>query len=67
VTDAQAAAERAEALGAHRTGFAHLGDNGDGFVVLQDPEDNEFCFVVDNAGVWEAELANTLVSHPSAA
>ncbi len=60
VTDALAAAERAEALGARRTGYASLGENGDGFVVLQDPEGNEFCFVVDEAGGWARTVRQAL-------
>ena len=56
VGDALAAAERAEALGARRTGFARLGEDGNGFVVLQDPEGNEFCFVVDRDGGWDEVL-----------
>lgn len=60
VEDAAAAVERAEALGARRTGHAELGGTGDGYVVLQDPEGNEFCFVVDNAGRWAAGLRAAL-------
>ena len=55
-----AAAERAEALGAHRTGYARLGEDGNGFVVLQDPEGNEFCFVVDRDGGWDDVLRRAL-------
>lgn len=60
VVDALAAAERAEALGAVRTGFSNLGESGDGFVVLQDPEGNEFCFVVDESGGWIRTLRKAL-------
>jgi predicted enzyme related to lactoylglutathione lyase len=59
-TDAAAAVERAEALGAHRTGHAELGADGDGYVVLQDPEGNEFCFVVDQGGGWAEVLRTAL-------
>lgn len=54
VDDAEAWAQRAEELGARRLGPAHLGPDGDGSVVLADPADNEFCFVVDNHGRWTA-------------
>jgi predicted enzyme related to lactoylglutathione lyase len=54
VPDAAAAVARAERLGAHRTGPAELDGDGNGYVVLQDPEGNEFCFVVDNGGRWDA-------------
>ena len=60
VGDAVAAAERAEAPGARRTGFARLGEDGNGFVVLQDPEGNEFCFVVDRDGGWEQEIRRAI-------
>ncbi len=60
VEDAGAAAERAEALGARRTGFSRLGEDGNGFVVLQDPEGNEFCFVVDRDGGWDALIRTAI-------
>jgi predicted enzyme related to lactoylglutathione lyase len=60
VGDAVAAAERAEALGAQRTGFARLGEDGNGFVVLRDPEGNEFCFVVDRDGGWDRVLRRAI-------
>ena len=60
VEDAQAAAERAEALGARRTGFSRIGEDGNGFVVLQDPEGNEFCFVVDRDGGWDAVIRTAI-------
>lgn len=53
-TDADAEAARAVALGASLTGGREIGDDGDGFVVLRDPEGNEFCLVVDNGGGWSA-------------
>ncbi|MBN9327467.1 MAG: hypothetical protein BGO38_16960 [Cellulomonas sp. 73-145] len=60
VPDAAAAVARAEALGAHRTGHQELRENGDGYVVLQDPEGNEFCFVVDESGRWAGVLWSAL-------
>lgn len=60
VVDALAAAERAEALGARRTGYSELNEDGNGFVVLQDPEGNEFCFVVDEGGGWARTLRKAL-------
>lgn len=53
VADADAAAARAIALGAETTGHRRLGDAGDGYVGMLDPEGNEFCFVVDNSGEWD--------------
>ena len=53
VVDAGDACAWAIALGAQPTGQQQLDDSGDGYVVLRDPEGNEFCFVVDNAGDWE--------------
>ena len=53
-TDADAEAARAVALGATLAGGREIGDDGDGFVVLRDPEGNEFCLVVDNGGGWTA-------------
>ncbi len=64
VSGASAAVARAEALGARRTGRAELGDNGDGYVVLQDPEGNEFCFVVDESGEWASTLRAALTRAP---
>ena len=60
VPDAAAAVARAEALGARRTGHQELRANGDGYVVLQDPEGNEFCFVVDESGRWAGTLRAAL-------
>lgn len=54
VDDAASAVARAEQLGARRTGHSELDEAGNGYVVLQDPEGNEFCFVVDGTGQWEA-------------
>lgn len=60
VPDSTAAVARAEALGARRTGHQELRENGDGYVVLQDPEGNEFCFVVDESGRWAGILRSAL-------
>jgi predicted enzyme related to lactoylglutathione lyase len=64
VAAAPEAVARAEALGARRTGQASLGGNGDGYVVLQDPEGNEFCFVVDEGGGWMSTLRAALTNAP---
>ncbi|BCJ27964.1 glyoxalase [Actinocatenispora sera] len=60
VPDAVEAIARATALGAHTAGRRRLDDGGDGYVVMLDPEGNEFCFVVDNAGEWEQRTADAL-------
>lgn len=60
VTDADAETARAVALGATVTGTRELGPDGDGFVVLQDPEGNELCLVVDNGGGWTAGTRTAL-------
>ncbi len=60
VADADAAVARAESLGARRTGNGELNQDGDGYVVLQDPEGNEFCFVVDRSGGWTTTLRRAL-------
>ena len=62
VPDAAAAVGRGAARGAHRTGHEHLHDGGEGYVVLQDPEGNEFCFVVDESGQWAATLRTALAA-----
>lgn len=62
VEDAAAACEQAEALGATRTGAAELDENGNGYVVMRDPEDNEFCFVVDQGARWASTLRRALDS-----
>ena len=64
VDEAAAAIARALALGAHLTGTTELGPEGDGYVVLQDPEGNEFCFVVDNGGRWAAHVRAALDAKP---
>lgn len=56
VEDAEAAVARAESLGARRTGHSELSGEGNGYVVFQDPEGNEFCFVVDRAGEWGSTI-----------
>ena len=53
VSDAASAISRAVGLGARELGTGELDDDGDGYVVMADPEDNEFCFVVDAGGAWE--------------
>lgn len=64
VQDADAAAERAVGLGARRHGGGEIGPTGDGYVVMLDPEDNEFCFVVDNRGAWTASARAALDAAP---
>ncbi|MGN8247112.1 VOC family protein [Cellulomonas soli] len=54
VPDARAAVAQAVALGARVLSGPTLDDQGDGYVVLADPEDNEFCFVIDELSGWEA-------------
>jgi len=63
VEDAAAEVARAVALGATPTGTEEIGPDGDGFVVLQDPEGNELCLVVDNGGTWAAALRAALDEH----
>ncbi len=60
VPDADAAVARAVGLGARLTGVRELAPDGNGFVVLRDPEDNEFCFVVDEDGAWAAAMRAAL-------
>lgn len=60
VTDADAAVARAVDLGAQPTGLREIDESGDGFVVMSDPEGNEFCFVVDHAGGWDRLLSDAL-------
>ena len=62
VVDAEAAAQRAESLGATRTGFPRIDEHGNGFVVLRDPEGNEFCFVVDDDAAWARALRKALAA-----
>ena len=65
VPDAARAIARAVALGARQLGQRHLSQTGDGFVVMVDPEDNEFCFVVDNDGSWETAARTALAGEPA--
>ncbi|MCL3859645.1 VOC family protein [Actinotalea sp. K2] len=64
VDAAPEAVARAEALGARRTGQSELSTTGDGYVVLQDPEGNEFCFVVDEGGTWTSTMRAALDAAP---
>ncbi|MDR1450200.1 MAG: VOC family protein [Propionibacteriaceae bacterium] len=52
---------RAEALGATRLSDFHDDPGGGGFVVMQDPEANEFCLVAQPEGSW-TRLLKTIVS-----
>ena len=65
VPDAPEAIARAVALGARELGQRHLDEAGDGYVVMADPEDNEFCFVVDNDGSWETSARTALAAEPA--
>jgi hypothetical protein len=60
VEDAWAACEQAEAMGATRTGAGEVGEQGNGYLVMRDPEANEFCFVVDHGSRWDAILRRAL-------
>jgi len=64
VPDAASAVERAVGLGARVIRDPELGPTGDGYVVLADPEDNEFCFVVDNSGEWTGVTRAALDAAP---
>lgn len=66
VTDAAVAVARATARGARVLREPELGADGDGYVVLADPEDNEFCFVIDNGGAWTASIGAALDAAPEA-
>jgi hypothetical protein len=71
VPDAASAISHAVGLGAHELGAGEIGSDGDGYVVMADPEDNEFCFVVDTRGAWEGAVRQSLAdaaarSDPSA-
>ena len=59
VPDAAAAIAQALALGGSQVGEPVLTD-GDGYVVMRDLEDNEFCFVVDNHGRWGEQITSAL-------
>ena len=64
VADAAAAVAHATALGARVLREPEVGASGDGYVVLADPEDNEFCFVVDNSGEWTGVTRAALDAAP---
>ncbi len=64
VADARAGLARAGALGAVPTGQRELDTHGDGYVVLQDPEGNELCLVVDRAGGWDGAQRRALDAAP---
>jgi len=51
----------AVALGARVIRDPELGPTGDGYVVLADPEGNEFCFVVDESGEWMSATREALI------
>ena len=60
VADVRSALARAERLGAEATGAAELDGEGDGYLVMRDPEGNEFCLVADGKGRWAATLQRAL-------
>lgn len=62
VPDAVAAATRARSLGARPTGASDLSDEGDGYLVMRDPEGNEFCFVSDTQDAWKQTLRSALAA-----
>jgi predicted enzyme related to lactoylglutathione lyase len=64
VADAATAVAHATALGARLLRDPELGPSGDGYVVLADPEGNEFCFVIDNDGAWTAGARAELDAAP---
>ncbi|HEY5518126.1 MAG TPA: VOC family protein [Cellulomonas sp.] len=64
VADAAAAVAHATARGARVLREPEVGADGDGYVVLADPEDNEFCFVIDNGGAWTASIRAALDAEP---
>ena len=41
-----------------------IGPTGDGYVVLADPEGNEFCFVIDNDATWTGTIRAELDAAP---
>ncbi|MDR1833241.1 MAG: VOC family protein [Propionibacteriaceae bacterium] len=51
---------RAEALGATRAGDFHDDPGGGGFVVMQDPEANEFCLIAQPEGSFSALLRSVV-------
>lgn len=58
VPDAAVAVAQALSLGA--TQLREELTEGDGYVVMQDPEANEFCFVIDNRGAWRGGIRAAL-------
>ncbi|WP_158274467.1 VOC family protein [Cellulomonas sp. WB94] len=64
VADAGVAIARATARGARVLREPEVGPGGDGYVVLADPEGNEFCFVIDNGGTWTASIRAALDAAP---
>jgi hypothetical protein len=65
--DVRWALARARALGAVPTGHRELDAQGDGYVVLRDPEGNELCLVVDQAGGWGESQRSALAAVPAPA
>lgn len=61
VDDLDRGVEHVVALGARRVGDVHRHDEG-GFVVMADPEGNEFCLVVDSGGAWAGRVSRALSS-----
>lgn len=59
VADLAAAVAAAAAVGARQLGEPKLDQDG-GYVVMADPEDNEFCFVLDPSGAWSQRLQAAL-------
>ena len=59
VPDAAEAIAQAISLGGSQVAEASLTD-GDGYVVMRDLEDNEFCFVTDNHGGWNEQIQSAL-------
>lgn len=62
VDDLRAAVRRAVELGATVFGDVTTDADGSSFQVLRDPEENEFCFVTDPHGTWNATLHEALVT-----
>lgn len=62
--DVRWALARARALGAVPTGHRELDARGDGYLVMRDPEGNELCLVVDQAGGWGAAQRSALAAAP---
>jgi len=58
--DMEAAAARAEELGATRTGERFDDPEGGGYITMRDPESNAFCFVAEPNGSWTKLLHGIL-------